>query len=108
MVYGVKLAAAFSTAARRDAVLADIQTRIASRPRWDVTTVEPRAFRFGAFGLYADMRFVTRADADDLKARVESFASGARAPLAGSSLVVHDCTHDEGTNSCAVVARRDW
>lgn len=104
----MKITAAFSTAARRDAVLADIQSRISNKSRWDVTIAEPRVFRFGVFGLYAEMRFTVSADAEDLRSRVESFAAGSRAPLAGSSLVVHNCTHDEGSNDCAIVARRDW
>lgn len=108
MVFCVQAQLAFSSAARRDAVLADIQSRISTRNRWDVTVLETRPFRFGANGLYCEARFTTRADADDLNSRVQSFATGVRTPLAGSWLTVHDCTHDEGTNSCSLAARRDW
>ena len=108
MVYCVQLRAAFSSSSRRDAVLADIQTRIASKPRWGVTLVEPRTWRFGVNGLIAEARFSARADADDLNARIRSFATGQRTPLTGSSLILHDCTHDGPTNACTVVARTDW
>lgn len=112
MVYCVTLNAAFSSTSRRDAVLGDIQTRIANRARWSVDILRAQSVRLGgvvqANGIYVELRFVSQADADDLKARVETFATGQRAPLAGSTLTVHDCTHDDGTDACAVVASRTW
>lgn len=110
MVYCVQLFASFGTAARRDNVLADIQARIAGKPRWSVDLLEAADLRpkLGQYGLRAELRFVSRLDADDLKTRVETFATGTNAPQPGSHLIVHDCTHDEGTNDCLVVARRDW
>jgi hypothetical protein len=108
MVYCVTARLAFSSAARRDAVLADIQTRVTGRPRWGIDVLEAGTLRFGEFGIRAELRFSTRADQEQLRTRIESFATGQRAPLAGSWLTLHDCTHDEGTNGCLVVARRDW
>ena len=110
MVYCIQIYAAFSTAARRDAVLGDIQTRIASKPRWSVDMIEAQVLRpkLGEFGLIAELRFVSRADMDDLQSRIESFASGQRAPQAGSLLRVHSCTHDESRNECVIIAERLW
>lgn len=110
MVYCVQLRASFGTATRRDNVLADIQARIAGKSRWSADLLEAADLRprLGQHGIRAELRFVSRADADDLKARVEAFATGQRAPQAGSYLVLHDCTHDEAANACTVVARRDW
>ena len=108
MVYGVTALLAFSSATRRDSVRDAITTRIVGRPRWSVDEIEAAANRIGPNGLRVCLRFVSRADADDLKARVESFSTGQRTPLAGSWLLVHDCTHDEGTNECTVVASRTW
>lgn len=102
------LRAAFSSAGRRDTILADIQSRAASKQRWGVDVAVAVPTRMGANGLYAELRFVSSADAEELRARVESFATGVRTPLAGSYLIVHNCTHDEGTDDCAVVATRTW
>jgi len=108
MVYCVQIGAAFSTAARRNTVLTALQTRIAGKPRWSVDVLEPATFRFGANGLHAELRFVSSADADDLKARLEAVAIGAVTPITGSWVRVHTCTHDEATNVCTVVAERVW
>ena len=108
MVYGLQGSLAFSSAARRDAVLSDMQTRISSKPRWDVDVLQVASGRQGVNAITVSLRFTVRADADDLSARVQSFATGQRAPLPGSWLTVHDCTHDEGTDDCVIVARRDW
>lgn len=108
MVYGVTALLAFSTAARRDTVMDGILGRLPGRTRWGVDEVVAVDCRLGANALRVTLRYTSQADADDLKARVESLATGARAPLAGSWLVLHTCTHDEGTNDCVVVARRDW
>lgn len=110
MVYCVQAQLLFSSAARRDAVLSDMQSRIATKQRWGVETLE--AFNFirstPVNGISARLRFVTKADADDLKARVENFATGPRAPLAGSWIRVHDCSHDEGTDNCTSIVERTW
>lgn len=112
MVYCVQIRAAFSTAARRDTVLSDIQSRIAGKSRWSVDVLEARPLQIAGVtqpnGLFVVLRFTSSADADDLRARVEAFAVNARAPLAGSVLVLHNCPHDEGTDDCAVVATRTW
>lgn len=109
MVYGLNAVLAFSSSARRDAVQDAVVTRIDSRPRWSVDVIVADANRIGPNGLTVALRFVSRADADDLQARIESFAAGPRAPLPGSHLTVHTCTHDEEAPApCVVVAERTW
>ncbi len=66
------------------------------------------ALDFGEFGLLIDARFSAKADQADLLARVEAFATGARLPLPGSSLRLHDCTHDETATPCASPTARTW
>jgi len=108
VVYCVQAQLAFSTAARRDTVLSDITSRIAGKARWSVDTLQADSFRFGVNGIRVELRFTSRANADDLVSRIESFAVNARAPLAGSWLQIHNCPHDEGTDGCVVDARKDW
>lgn len=108
MVYCVQLQAAFTSAARRDAVLADIQTWIAGKSRWSVDVLQAVPLRFGANGIQVELRFTSQADADGLKTRVESFATGVRTPIPESWVRVHTCTHDEGTNTCNAIVQRLW
>jgi hypothetical protein len=109
VVYCAQAALAFSTAARRDAVLTDIQTRILGRPRWAASAEEVTAADLseripgGTNGItVTGLRFTNRADADDLLNRIRAFAVGQRLPLAGSWVEVHDCPHDEGRGACTV------
>jgi hypothetical protein len=109
VVYALQAELAFSTAARRDAVLADINSQIASRPRWGESTATAAAVSAGANGIVLELRFTSRADADAVRARIESFASGQRLPLAGSVLRAHDCSHDAANPSpCVGVTTRAW
>ena len=109
MVYAMQAELAFSTAARRDAVLADINSQIASRPRWGQSTAVASAVTAGANGILLELRFTSRADLDAVKARIESFATGQRSPLAGSFIDIHDCTHDAANpQPCSGVTRRVW
>ncbi len=114
MVYCVEFRGAFSTAARRDAVLADIQGRIAGRGRRQADeVVAARSLVDEAIGwtngLAFSLRFVAPGDQADVAARVQEFATGARAPLAGSRLTVHDCSHDEDPpRPCGPVVVREW
>lgn len=112
MVYCLQARLAFSTAARRNNVRTSILNRVASRQRWGVEEVlaidtRPR-IAGGQNGLAVDnLRFVSRADVDDLKALLDSLWA-ANPPLVGSWIQVHDCSHDEGRDVCAVTFRRDW
>lgn len=109
MVYCVQAELAFSTAARRDTVLSNLQAFVGSRGRWQT---EPEYLiavptTVGVNGISLEFRFTTRADADAVKARVESVASGVNAPLIGSTLRVHDCPHDVGA-PCDPGTLRTW
>jgi hypothetical protein len=108
VVYGVTGMLAFSSVARRDAVLSDLQTRISGKSRWGIDVLEPAGSHYGPNGIYLELRFTSRLDADDLKARLENFATGQRAPQPGSWIRVHTCSHDDGTNECVIVAERVW
>lgn len=109
MVYAMQGSLAFSTAARRDQVLADLNSQIASREQWGTSTARAEALEIGQHGLIVDARFTSRASVDSLKARIESFATGQRLPLAGSFIDVHDCTHDAANPApCSGVTRRVW
>lgn len=109
-VYCLQIRASFSTAARRDNVLAAIQARISGKPRWGVDVLDVADLRpaRGVNGLVADLRFATRADEEDVRTRVETVATGVNAPTAGSYLILHDCSHDEATDVCTVTYRKDW
>lgn len=109
MVYCVEARLAFSTATRRNNVLTAIQTRINTKPRWSVDIVEAMDLRprIGVNGLRLALRFVLRADAQDLQTRMGELFP-ANPPIAGSWMTAHDCSHDEGTNSCTVTATQTW
>ncbi len=114
MVYCLQMVAAFKTAGRRDEARADIENRIALKVRWqpenqvivstDVSSASIGAIAGGTHGLRVDaVCFVLRIDAEDLLARVRSFCSGPRTPLAGSWVAIHDCPHDSGAFGACVV-----
>lgn len=102
-VYDLRLIAGFSTAARRDSIRGEIETRIADRPRWQLDTLESQAVTVPLddgkvtypHGLVAEFRFVSEIDRDDLELRIKDRAAGVRAPLDGSTISVHLCFHDE-------------
>lgn len=109
MVFCVMAELSFSTAARRDTVLADIQARIVGRPRWDVDHIEATTDKAGNPAIHLELRFTSRLDQEDLNSRIRNFATGQRAPLAGSWLRIHDCNHDEAdVQLCTVAAERVW
>lgn len=109
MVYCIQGELAFSTAARRDAVLADINQQIATKPRFGDSTAVAASVTAGANGIVLELRFSAKADLDTLKARIESFATGGRLPLAGSFVKTHDCTHDAVNPApCTSVVLREW
>ena len=109
MVYGVIGRMAFTSAARRDAVLSDIVTTLGSRPRWsnedNVERVLAAPVRQGTHGIILEARCQNRADADAVKARIETFATGQRQPVAGSWVATHECRHD-GQGVCSESSRR--
>lgn len=112
MVYAAHMRAAFSTAARRDQILSDIQNRFLGKPRWDADATVcvaadlrgvEKGITDGQFGIIFDCTFTARQDADELLARVQAFATGQRQPVAGSWLAIHDCDHDtEDAPPCVI------
>lgn len=52
----------------------------------------------GTNGLVIDVRMRNANDADALLARIVSFASGQRTPVAGSAIYTHSCSHDNAQN----------
>jgi hypothetical protein len=108
MVYCVQAELAFQSANRRNNVQAAVETRIEGRSRWSADLVERFTRRSdGAPALRVMLRFVSRADQEDLQARMDALFP-ANPPLQGSWVRLHDCSHDEGTNSCSVTAERTW
>ena len=109
MVYAIQGLLAFSTVQRRDQVLSDIQSQIATRERWGESTAVAAALDIGANGIVVDLRFISQADQASIKARIDAFATGQRAPLTGSYIDTHDCTHDAANPApCSGVTRRVW
>lgn len=109
MVYCFRAELVFSTANRRDAVYADIETRIAGKPKFSdlVLVAQPTEFT-GEPSILAAFRFSSRADLDDLAARIESFATGQRTPRPGSWYELHECPHDGDAAPCATEPPRVW
>lgn len=99
----------FATAARRNNIRTQLETRIAGRPRFDVDTIVSTDLPNRPNALLIELRFTTRANQTDLRDRIEALAIGANAPQPGSWMRVHDCPHDEGTNSCgSTLVERTW
>lgn len=107
-VFCLNATLAFSTAGRRDTVLSDLQSRVVGKQKWGVEVISASGSRVGPNGITVEIRFISRLDVDDLMARLESFATGVRAPLAGSWVRVSSCTHDEDSNTCVLLAERVW
>jgi len=105
MVYCFQALLGFTTVARRDAVLADMQARIEGKARWGVERLEASTTKVGAPAIACELRFSARADLDDLGARIEAFATGVRTPTAGSWYSLHDCSHDGLGQPCVATTR---
>lgn len=109
MVYAIQAELAFSTAGRRDQVLADLTSQLTSHARWVGSTVIASPVTAGPNGLVLDVRFITQASQSSIQARIDTFATGPRLPLTGSFLRTHDCTHDSpNPEPCVGLMQRDW
>ncbi len=108
MVFCAQASLAFSSAARRDAVLADLETQLAGKQKWGEEILTASAVEAGADGLVLSVRFTSRLDAEALFARVNTFATGQRQPLVKSWQLLHDCSHDGEVVPCVGAERRDW
>ena len=108
MVFCVLAELAFPSAAIRDANLADIVQAVGQTPHWETNVLQAQPLKQGQFGIRASLRFISQQDEEQLFAFIENVAVGARLPLPGSVMTLHNCTHDEGTNDCVVTATRTW
>lgn len=90
-----------------NAVRDDLLAWIQARPdRWLIEGYEPFATLIrNQWTVTADCGFTTRAGADALLARVQQrWSNGpiANRVLAGSSVSLHNCSHDDGIGLCTV------
>ncbi len=108
MVYCAQAQLAFSSAARRNDVLTDLQTQLAGKQKWGEQILAAAAVKAGANGLALSVRFTSRADAEALFARVNTFATGTRLPLVQSFMLLHNCSHDGVASPCVPAERKDW
>lgn len=110
MVHCLAAEILFNRADRRDEVLADLQTRVASKPRWGVTQLEASVGEFGGQpAILLEARFTSGLDQEELRQRIDERLTGPRAPLAGSWYTLHECAHDErNAADCGGVTRRAW
>lgn len=109
MVYAVQIDLEFATAVVRDTTLLGLQTRIGSKSRFGVLRTDAVTARSGNHGLVVDVRFTARADMEDLKAWLEATAVGPNAPLAGSRVRIHECSHDAADpQPCTIEAETIW
>jgi hypothetical protein len=116
VVYAVQGQFAFRNAARRDAVMQNVQTRLAAEAKWGETTtqaVNPSgqggAVEITDPTLIVEVRFTTDAARDSFWNDVIAFmGGGVNGPVAGSSIWQHDCPHDGAGGPCVVSQRRDY
>jgi hypothetical protein len=95
-VYAITGLLPFQSAGRRDTVLARAQQWLDTHPGlWDAWTLAASVAKDGSAAIAFELRFTSQADRDGMLADLVAFATGPRAPLAGSSLTPHTCTHDE-------------
>lgn len=113
MVYALQGQLTFTTAARRDTVLANLQARIAGRARFGVEylgSMDFTKYGLGANGIWINLRFRAKADQDDLIARIDAVGTGVNAPQPGSWLDIHDCAADvePPAPQCVLTRARTW
>ena len=100
MVYAVQGFFGFRNTARRDAVMGNVQTRLAQEVTWgEVSTqaidAEP-GMRITNPSMMVEVRFSTDAARDSFWNDVVAFmGTGINGPVVGSYIQQHDCSHDE-------------
>ena len=103
MVFCINSATAFTSANRRNQVIAQLEPDKNSKVRYGADQLEARdlsgKITGGQFGMLMILRFVNQADRDSFLAGLLAFAVGQFAPVAGSWYRLHDCLHDQG-GSC--------
>lgn len=99
---------AFTSVARRDAVLTQLTNRVVDRACWGDSRIEASTTMAGAPAIRLELRFINALDEEDLRNTIEAQATGVRTPMAGSWYETHSCRHDEGVGSCVADPRRVW
>ena len=102
---------AFSSAFRRDQVRANVVLFFAGKSMLgEALAIATTDLPLGPNGLVIDVRMRNAGDADDLLARIVAVASGARKPVAGSTVRTHPCSHDaQNPSPCPIpTERRRW
>ena len=107
MVPCINASVAFTSANRRNQVLAALEQDKNSKLRFGVDQLDPAATKVGPFGLLVILRFMTMADRDSFVATMLGFATGQFTPVTGSWYRLHDCLHDEG-GSCPEGTTFTW
>ena len=111
MVYAVQGIFFFRNAARRDAVMQNVQTRLSTEITWGdtITMALPLGTppRTTDPGMSVDVRFTTDAARDSFWTDVIAFlGTGINGPTVSSYIQQHDCRHDEANPPECVVGER--
>lgn len=107
MVYCIQADLRFSTTARRNQALTDIQSQISAQPTWGETIVVA-ATSEGQPAVLVESRFTAQPAQQAIVNRIETFLTGVRTPLVGSWYALHPCPHDEAFTPCTIASRRSW
>jgi hypothetical protein len=110
MVYAVQGFFGFRNITRRDAVMQNVQTRLAQEITWGEVTTQALTTMEGDPGMTVEVRFTTAEARDLFWTDVIAFmGTGLNGPVAGSYIDQHDCPHD-GTvgRLCLVRSRIDY
>jgi hypothetical protein len=109
MVYAVQGWFGFQNAARRDAVMQNVQTRLSTEVTWGETVTQALAPtpRQPDPSMLVEVRFATDAARDAFWTDVIAFmGTGVNGPVTGSYIQQHDCPHDEPDAPPCVVSER--
>jgi hypothetical protein len=110
VVYAVQGLFGFRNAKRRDAVMTNVQTQLASKVTWGETQTSAIPTAAGDPGLAVQVRFTVKAERDQFWTDVIAFlGTGINGPTTASYIQQHDCPHDEAAGrGCVVSQRRDY
>ena len=110
MVYASQALLSYSTAVRRDEAQAFISNDHGSKQKWGPVTNQAITDEAGNPAVSVEIRFTSKADSVDLMNKVIAQATGARLPLPGSWMTIHDCSHDpaQADVPCVIETRHTW
>jgi hypothetical protein len=107
MVYCVQAQLAFRSAARRDQISQNIQTRLAQTTPWGEVIRTDYVNENGDPAVALEVRFNTRVEQEAFwNDALAAVGTGINGPVTGSELTRHDCPHDESQPAGCVVAER--